>query len=111
MSLNAGRLRHRLTIQTKTVVPDEYGDASTVTWTTLREVWGEVSDYGGRELVASGAAVAETTTRITFRYLAGVDESSRIVHDGRTYDIQRLERDPTLREFLVAFCREGVSSG
>jgi SPP1 family predicted phage head-tail adaptor len=111
MGLNAGRLRHRVLIQTRISTPDEYGDGTVTSWTDLATVWAEVSDYGGRELVASGAPMAETTTRITFRFLAGVDESSRIVHDGRAYDIQRLERDPTHREFLVAFCREGVSGG
>ena len=47
-SVKAGRLRHRLTIQTHTVSQDGFGEPDK-TWSDLATVWADVRPLRGRE--------------------------------------------------------------
>ena len=95
MSLEAGRLDRRITIQVKTVTPDATGQRIE-SWSDLATVWAEVKPLGGREFFAARQISAEQTTRFRIRYRADITREMRLIYpvpDGDTYDIQSAEED------------------
>lgn len=84
--MQAGKLRHRLAIQQKSVTRDDHG-GEVVSWTAFATVWGEYRPLRGREYEAMRAAQAEITVRFVIRYLVGVNPAMRIVHDDVPHDI------------------------
>ncbi|GKX58348.1 phage head closure protein [Leminorella grimontii] len=76
--MQAGRLRHRVTIQNFTSQRDDYGQP-VEEWSNGATVWAEVLGISGRELISSGAEMAEVTIRVWMRWRADVTASSRLL--------------------------------
>lgn len=105
MPLQAGKLRHRATLDHKTVSLDSYG-AETVTWANFANVWASVEDLAGRELWAAQAEQGEVTTKVIIRYRSDIVMTDRVTANGRTFDIIGIS-DPDGREtHLLLYCRE-----
>lgn len=106
--VRAGRLRHRVTLQSATTSQDAYG-APVETWSDQATVWAAVEPLSGREFFTVQAERAELSHRIRIRHRADVTPSWRVSYDSRTFDIETvvnvMERD---RE-LHLMCREVVS--
>lgn len=89
--MQAGKLRHRVTIQTKgTPTRDSHGQ-EVIVWTTFAQVWGSVEPLRGREFMQASAQEAELTTRIRIRHKDGVLPSMRVLWDGHTYNIRSVQ--------------------
>lgn len=105
--MQAGKLRHRVTIQTQTATQGTFGEPAD-TWTDVDTVWASVEPLSGREFLDARQMQADVTTRVTIRYLAGVIPSMRVKYGTRTLDIlgvvNREERDRTME----LMCREKV---
>lgn len=84
--IEAGKLRHRGTIQQKTETPDSYGELIE-TWTTLATVWCSVEPISGREFFAAQQVQAEVSARIRIRYRPGITPLMRIKVHNTTYEI------------------------
>lgn len=84
--MRAGRLRHRITIQDKTVVQNSFGEED-ITWTEFATVWASVEPLRGREFLDGRMVTAEVTTRIRIRHLDGVRPEMRVVHGSTNYDV------------------------
>lgn len=111
MSLEAGKLRHRVRIEQLTPSKDSDGDPVEV-WTLLAEVWAAIEPLSAREFRASQAVQSEITGRITIRYRDDVSASMRIVHRGKTYNIAGVLADKeTGLEYLTLPVSEGANAG
>jgi SPP1 family predicted phage head-tail adaptor len=115
MSLKAGRLRHRVAIQSKANVQDPVTGEMVPTWTTVTG-WGSVpaaiEPLSAREFIAAQAVQSAVTARITLRYRAGLDASMRIVHNGTIYNIAGVLADPDSGlEYVTIPCSQGVNNG
>ncbi len=109
--MKAGQLRHRVTIQAKAIGTDAYG-GPTETWTDVPpDIWADVEPLHGRELTNAQAVFAETTTKITMRYRAGVIPANRIVFEGRHYNIQAIVDTDMRHRELVIMASEGLNEG
>lgn len=86
--MNAGDLRHRIAIQSKTTTKNANG-VKTVTWTTLYELWAKVEDMLGSETLADGTTRAEQITKFTIRHKDGITSAMRILYGGKPYEIIR----------------------
>lgn len=84
--MRAGRLRHSVTLQSKSVSRDAAGGES-ITWTTFATVWAEVQPLSGREYVAMRQAQADVAVRVRMRYVAGVNPAMRVVHGSAIYNV------------------------
>jgi SPP1 family predicted phage head-tail adaptor len=84
--INAGKLRHVITYQAKTVTTDAYG-GPVETWTTFATVRAAVAPLIGKDLVASMAAQSTAEMRINHRFVTGITSAMRIVWNGATYEI------------------------
>jgi SPP1 family predicted phage head-tail adaptor len=106
--MRAGRLRHRLTLQSKTESRDAYGSAI-IAWTTEATVWGAIEPLSGREYPSQGTLQAEAKVRIVLRYRTGIIPAWRFKHDGLYYDIVDVINERTRDRMIHLMTREGVS--
>jgi len=106
--MNPGELRHRITLQSMTTVPDAEGIAVR-TWTTFATVWGRYKDLSGRELLAAQSIAAEVNGHIDMRYRAGITPKMRALWNGRTFDILAAPDKEGLRRYLELYTREVIA--
>lgn len=124
MSIEAGRLRHRVRIEQLQYLLDSHGDAyqdpdtgeTRQEWVEVATVWAAVEPVSAREFIQSQATQAQVSARIIIRYRDGLDSSMRLVHvrTGRPDVIYNphgflADVDSGL-EYLTAPCSAGVST-
>lgn len=103
--MEAGRMRHRITIQYKVVVKDTYG-AETITWTTYHSCWAEIEPLTGREFLESRQTQAEEMLRMTTRYKSGITPAMRVSWSSRYFDIQSVIEVEELGREIQLMCTE-----
>lgn len=119
MSLSAGKLRHRVSLQRFDTVEDSDGDVQnpvtgeiTRAWTEVAEVWAAIEPMSVREFIASGAGQSQVSARITIRQRSDINASWRIVHGSRVYNVEGVlpDKDSGL-EYVTLACSEGTNEG
>jgi SPP1 family predicted phage head-tail adaptor len=68
----------------------DYGEA-TERWTDYATVWANVYSGSGRELEMARQISAEIDTQFQIRWIDGMRTTMRIIHEGRAYDIKRIQ--------------------
>lgn len=112
MKVLAPRLRHRVTIQNFVSTQDGTTGAVTDTWKNVStDVPAEIWPMSGREFVAAQSIQAGVTTKITIRYVDGVEPRMRVVHGSDIYNIKAVLPDPSLRRHLTLMCEVGINAG
>jgi SPP1 family predicted phage head-tail adaptor len=106
--VRVGRLRHRVTIQAETATADA-GGGYAATWADVATVWARIEAMAGRELVLGGVIRGDASHRVTMRYRSGVSPDSRLVYDGRVFDVLSVANTEERDEVLTLMCREVVS--
>lgn len=111
MSLEAGRLRHRVAIERIVIAQDPVTGAVTETWTEIAKVWAAVEPLSAREFVQSAAGQSEVTARITIR-TRDIMATDRIIHRGTVYNIRGVlaDKDSGL-EYITLPVGTGVNEG
>lgn len=110
--MEAGRLRHRLTLQKRVETQDQTTGHITHSWANVRSLWGEIVPLSAREYVAAQTLQSEIVCRITIRYCTDITTKMRLVHNGRMYNIEGvLADDKSGREYITLPCSEGVNDG
>lgn len=108
----AGRLRHRVLIQSPVTSQNPGTGAPTTSWIDLATVWAEVVPSSVKEFVAAQAIDSEVTTRITIRRRIGVTAKCRIIHRDQIFNIHGVLADPVSGlEYMTLPCSEGVNDG
>ena len=104
--MQAGRLRERVTLERKTAgAVDSWGQPIPDAWTPLGTVWAAVEPLAGREYIAAQAAQSEVTARIRIRWRGDVDSQIRVVHRGKTYDVQSVIDPRSERKELILMAK------
>lgn len=80
--MQAGRLRHYMTIQQPTEAEDANGEIIQ-TWSTFANVWAEILPLVGKEYWASKQVIAEATGKIRLRYIANITAKMRALFGNR----------------------------
>lgn len=86
--MQAGTLRHRVTLQSLVPMQDPVTGVVTHTWSTLATVWASVQPLSAREFLQASAVSSQVVARVRIRYFPGVMPSMRILHGERTYNIE-----------------------
>lgn len=94
--MDAGRLRHRVTIQSRTST--KAGD----TWANVREQWAEITPIGASKLTFLAAQGSKVSHLITFRELPAVSVGQRIVFESANYHIVSVQHFQGDRQEAVA---------
>lgn len=84
--MQAGRLRHRVEIQTFTETQDTFGEPDR-TWATADTVWAAIEPLRGQELLSAQEINAETSHRVRLRYHSSVTPTARFKFGTRIFDI------------------------
>ena len=104
--MNAGSLRHYITINAQSAISDAYGQP-VLTWTPLVLCWASITAVTSKEIYSLGGFTSQVTHKVSIRYpavkiLAGM----QIAYEGRTFNIQAVsDPDETKRE-LSLFSQE-----
>jgi SPP1 family predicted phage head-tail adaptor len=106
--MQAGRLRHRVTIQEKNASRNTYGE-EVPAWSEIATVWAGVEPLRGREYLEMRQVQAEVTTRIRMRYLSGIAPEMRVVWGNHTYDILTVIHINTRGAEMQLLCSEVVT--
>jgi len=107
--MNAGDLRHRVTLQRPGGTRDAVGERQT-SWTSVATVWASVVPTSTGERMIAAQAHSFITHRVTIRYgseWAGIDASWRVLFGARAMPIEgvrNLEEDGRWFELV---CTEG----
>lgn len=111
--LEAGRLRHRITIQARQESQNAVTGETVVAWTDAWvDVAAAVEPLSARELIASQTQHSQVSARIVMRPISGLTAKHRILHDGKVYSIEGVIPDPDSgREWITLPVSEGVANG
>jgi len=105
--MEAGSLRHFITIESPTETQDLFGEP-TATWDTFNAVWASREDLDGQEWFVSQQPLAKHTTRFVIRYVAGLSAKMRLVSGGVVYNIlSSADPDGKRRTLTIMTTREG----
>lgn len=85
--MRSGGLRHRITIQQLTVVPDAIGYEAE-TWATVAEVWGELKEDKGTERLQNDRPISFRSGVVFMRYRSDITPKSRLRIDGIIWQIE-----------------------
>lgn len=112
MSIDAGKLRHRVMLQARQEIIDPVTGARDYAWVDVGKMWASVEPLSARDFVAANAVQSQVTARITIRHRDDVTAGMRIAHQGKLYDITGVLADrDSGREYLTLPCAEGASAG
>jgi SPP1 family predicted phage head-tail adaptor len=103
--MQAGKLRHRVTIEEATLTRDGFG-GQVETWAEWITCWASVEPLQGREFLEGRREEAGVDTRIRIRYRSGVLPGMRVTWGDHTYDIESVIEPESRRRELVLMCRE-----
>lgn len=85
--LSAGRLRHRVTLQSRSAGADEWGAPATA-WQDVATVWASVEPVTGREFFAGAQTQTSVTSKVIVRSGVAATPAMRVVCDGRTLQVE-----------------------
>ena len=106
----AGRLRHRIYLQSKVVVRDSFGSES-ITWKTETPapIWAGIEPLSAREFFASQQMKSEVTHKVIIRYYKGVQTDWRVLWGARQFNIVSIINPEERNRELTLLCTEWIS--
>lgn len=113
MAISAGRLRHRIDIQSKQQTQNPVTGEITEAWVAVwKSVPAAIEPLSAREFIAAQAVQSQIVARITIRHRDGLDASMRILHKGKVYNPAGFlaDKDSGL-EYLTIPVTQGVNQG
>ena len=110
MTLSAGTLRKRITLQQQSPSVDTYGQQVS-SWTDVATVWASIEPSVGRELMAAQAVSLEQPTTITIRWQPlfaspKAVAAMRVVYNGRIFNLHSVENEAERNVLLTLVASE-----
>lgn len=103
--MNAGELRHKITIQKLENSQDSFGQP-VENWPDVVTVWASVNPIVGKEFFAAETVNSEVTHRIRMRYKSGITPSMRVKFKDRFFSIKSVINYQERNIELQLMCRE-----
>jgi len=104
--MNAGRLRHRVEIQSPSEARDSLGGVLLV-WTTLATVSALVTEQAGQETWQDGTVRAVRSGTVEIRRYPGLTSRMRFLWGTRVLNIESVVADPLAVGALCQYREEG----
>jgi SPP1 family predicted phage head-tail adaptor len=101
--MQAGKLRHRITIQQLIDGQDEIGQPAQ-TWSDVATVWADIRHKSGSEAIKADQVTSTVQASIRIRYRTGINAGMRAVHGATVYDIKSVLPDERSREHVDLVC-------
>lgn len=109
--IDAGKMRHRITIQKFDGELDGYGDpldADDAHWVDVANTWAAIDPVSGREFYAAEQSQSEVTHKVRLRYRPGLTTAMRISQGKRRFKIISIIDWEERHESLMMMCKELV---
>jgi SPP1 family predicted phage head-tail adaptor len=107
--MQAGKLSERITVKSRSVTLDAYGQ-EVVTWVDLCTVWAQVVyPMNRREDFGAGQIQEINPVHFIIRYRTDIDQTMRVVWNGRNHDIEAVAHVGHVSTRLKAI--DGVRDG
>ncbi len=104
--MEAGKLRHRVSILTApALVPDSRGQ-QTASATVLTKEWSSIVTLSGREAILARQVYPTATHRIGMRWVKGLDTADKMTLGSRTFNIEDMDNVDQRNIELVFTCTE-----
>lgn len=103
--MQAGRLRHRVIIQSAVEARNAYGEAIK-TWSTVATVYASVEPIRGREMFDAEQVQSEVTHRVRLRYRPGLTSQMRLLFNARTFEVQTVINVNERNREVQLMCKE-----
>jgi len=109
--MEAGKLRHRITIKTPVNIQDEVTGAVKVEWETLAtNVPASIEPFSVSKFVSAQQMQSSVSVQIVIRWRSTLQQNMRIEHKGEIYDVIGFLPDKNSnREYVTLPCRVGVN--
>lgn len=85
--MDIGKMRHRITLLKPIVSAENTLGEYTLDYKPYKTVWANVSPTTGREYSEAQKIRAETTDKITLRYLSGINTDMKIKFEDKEFNI------------------------
>lgn len=105
--MNAGKLRHRVTIQQLVKTDDGYGGI-VETWQDVATVWAAVEPLRGNERYRAQQVQAELTHKVIMRYRAGIKPQMRLLYGNRIFEIEAVIDVEERHKWIELLCAETI---
>jgi SPP1 family predicted phage head-tail adaptor len=105
VAVKAGKLKHKVELQTLTETADDQG-GFTESWATASKPWVSIEPLDSREEFFAGQVRAGVTHRVKMRYTTDATTKSRILFGSRVLDIKSLKNTDEGDRELVLLCAE-----
>lgn len=108
-SMEAGKLRHRVTFQRPSDTQDTESGAIIPGWENVFDLWASIEPLSGRDFIAAQEHQSAISARITVRYQSVIDTNMRVLHRGKYYTIEAIMPDQKSgMEYLTLLVSEGA---
>ena len=107
--MRAGSRRCFITVQAATQVKQANG-SMLATWSTFIQVWASIETLKAYEKAAVVSSWPGADQKISFRYVAGILPTMRILFNNKIYSILGINNVDERNRDLVLTCKTGVSS-
>ena len=105
--MRAGRMRHRLTIQTVTETQNAVGELTRV-WAEAVTVWGQVRPLSGKETLTGEQITADVSHRVFVRYNENIAATARILWGTRVFENNAVLNADEIDRSMELLCKEVV---
>ncbi|MDO5769453.1 MAG: phage head closure protein [Psychrobacter sp.] len=115
MTLRAGDLRHRVTIERyETGGRDDDGFDLPSPWVLFKKAWAQITYLSSKDMLAAKASQSEVVARMKLRYKAaqGIDTTMRVLYKGRVLaiDSQALDDNEDGMTYTTFNLSQGVET-
>jgi SPP1 family predicted phage head-tail adaptor len=76
-----------------------------------KTVWAAVTNLHGKEYFEAKAVQAENTVKFTIRFLAGIDQTMKILFQGKAYNITAIDNIKYRNRYIEIQAMEVESDG
>ena len=101
----AGKLRHRVAIQSESESVDEFGEPDEG-WTTDETVWASIDSVSGDETLSGEGQVGIVTHMIRMRYTSNATSKKRLLYGSRVFGIITVLNHMERNQYLDLECKE-----
>ena len=105
MTMIAGKLRHRITIQEPTTTDGTAG-GTYKTWSNVATVWAQVTPARGREFWDIRKSNSEIEGRVVMRYQGDIEPTMRLLFKERPFEILYIANRNEKNELLEVYYKE-----
>jgi SPP1 family predicted phage head-tail adaptor len=110
--MQAGKLNKRVRLQRPARTQDEDTGGMIDGWEEVRTQFASIEPLSANAFIAAQAVQSKVSTRIVLRYRDDITASWRVLHKGRTYNIEGVLPDPDSgTEYITLPCSQGVNNG